>query len=441
MTVFVSAAALCPLFSRGAPFPPADYPESAAFRKTIESSWFADGIGVLAGLQAFEGTDALGDRFSVSQSRDRAAGLVSVRVAPGTPAVSGAGIARGTWILDRRLSDGMPESIRLYPVEDSSIFILLKPAGPDPERGKSLLSISVYGAFACRDIPVGLPFVSLYPASLSSIVSMTGSLVPWELLRPDESNYSAVASAVSAVREGLAGLVYLEDGAFDENGSPVYIRDGSPQDPAAVWAAIPEGRDGGGIVGGVNCAGFVKWIVDGIVRPVAGEGLHIAPLKARTSAPDTHFTRTYEESRDLFFALDWTRHLASAVVTLSAGRTVKPDSSGVDISRNLFAGSGVYEKNVGYRTDALLSVLYVLAIREPGHAYLGAVSDERGNPPMRTYHHAAAFFPWFDEEGRFRLSVFENAAEVTPEAFVAANPASYTHLVRVRLPEAGYYQP
>jgi len=420
----------------GAGVPTDGYPDSAAVRMQIADAWLGAELDLLSAFPSADYTDRYVQTFTVSQKKDTKAGFVAITVAPVVPDGM-----QGTWILYRRLSDGMGDHIRIYPERDADRYITLRPDGSDPAKGKTLLDLHIYGAFACRNIPVGLPFLMMYTATLTSIVRMTANTVPWNLLTPDTPRYRDLIAVSGIIRERLGTLVYLEDGAFNEKGEPVLILEGSPQDPKAVRLAMAPGQKQETVAGGVNCSGFGKWIVDGIISPRAGAGLYINPLKTATASPDNHFTEPWREKRDLFFALDWTRNLASAVVSMETGRTVKPDASGVDVTAEPFAGGTGYEKNVGYRAEEILSLLYWLAVRESGNFYLGAVSSERGAPLLRQFHHVAAFFPYFEPDGTFKVAVFESAAETPVTAFISRNAGSFIHLVRIRSPEAGYFQP
>ena len=439
-----SVAAAVPAYVCAAPSLPANresfpgplYPESAGVRSGILESWLTAGTLEVSALDPVVVSDTNGFSYLVSRKRDAAAGLFEISVEP-----YNARSVRGKWSLFRRLSDGSPERIVLFPGPDEAVRLELRPSADSASSDKSRADLIVYGQYAARSVPVGLPFVRLYSLSLSDLYTLTETSIPWDLAAPDNTLYADIESAVAEIRDALPSLVYLDDGAFDEHGYPVLIRDGSAQDPQAVRNALANGQDIARVAGGVNCSGFAKWIIDGIVRPRAGSQLFIDPLKTPTAAPNTHFTEPYRESRDLFFGLDWTRNLASAVVSLSAGATVRPDESGVDVTVNPFSGASGYKPAVGYRMSELVPVLYWLAVRERGHLYLGAVSRERGTPPLRQYHHIAAFFPWFDSTGRFRLTVFESAAETESAEFVSRNADAWIHLVRVRAPEAGYFVP
>ena len=147
------------------------------------------------------------------------------------------------------------------------------------------------------------------------MVSLTERTVPWELLSPDPLRYEGISKAVETIRSRLDRLVYLDDGAFNAEGRPVLISSGLEQNPKAVLEAAGTGRDLSRIQGGVNCSGFAKWIVDGMVRPEAGSGIRLETLTRPSLAPETGFTERYRDSRLIFFGLDWVRNLAAASVT------------------------------------------------------------------------------------------------------------------------------
>ncbi len=414
------------------------FPESGEVRALVFDGWLAEELSRVLLLTPRTLTDRFGNSFTVRNEKSRDGAFLRIIVSPDRP---GPGSVRGTWVLSRRLSDGMPASISVYPVDNPNIVVTLVPEGTSPETGRSRLSLETWGRSVRSGVPVGVPLVKLYTMDVSSVVSMTRSTVPWSTLSPDPYRYVDSAAMVETIRSRMGSLVYLEDGAFDERGRPVYIRDGSPQREEDVLAAALGKRDIAGISGGVNCSGFAKWVIDGIIRPVTGSGIKIAALKGPTSFPDNRFTESYRESRDLSFALDWTRHLASAALSLASWNTVRPDTSGVDVTVEPFSGLHGHERNVGYRVADALPLLHWLALVEPGHLYLGAVSREVGEPALRTYHHVAVFIPYFDAEGRFSCAVFENAEETSITAFTDANRDAWVHLVRVRAPVSGRYAP
>jgi hypothetical protein len=420
-------------------FPSFDYPESSDIRLQILPEWLTGELNRVRLLKPAFPENLYGDRFEVSQKTDKVRGLVSVTVRRAPLRAAEKKGAEGEWTLWRTLADGMPVRISLYPVPDKNIRIDFRPEGSNPEKGRSYLDLVVYGAIAVHDAPVGIPFTNLYTVPLSSIVALTAKTVPWDLLSPDLHRYGDSASAVSTIRDRLKTLVYLDDGAFDEKGNAVMRGDRAPQDPAKVWESLGKNQKASEISGGVDFAGFAKWIVDGIIEPGAGEGTHIDPLLTRTIPPSSDFEEPGPDNP--FFALDWTRNLASAVVSLDRRKAVKADSSGVDVAVSVFSDSCVYQKNVGYRTRELAPLLYWLAVREPGYLYLGAVCRQNNVPPVPSFFGIAVFFPYFKEDGSFAVAVFENARETTLDAFIAQNGGSFTNFARVRIPESDRFDP
>lgn len=398
--------------------------ETAEIRKKASGKWLEDEISRISIRKPEIMRDQLGFGYEFSCSLSENSGSLIIRVKP----ENNEGI-QGEWRLYRSFSTGLPEEIRIFPINDGNVFVSIKP--PESPQKKPVFSIEVYGLKLCENIPVGVSFENLYHLPLKDIYEMTETLTPWYIFSHDESNYVDIISVAASIRNLLPRLVYTEDGAFDENGKPVHIKDLSPQTEKEM--------EGENIIGGVNCSGFVKWIVDGIIRPAAGNGLFIPPLKTPTDNPGTHFTNPYKEQRDLFFGLDWCRNLAAAVVTLNAGKTIMPAESGADVTYSVFADGEGYFKNAGYPVRELLPLLYYLAVREPGCFYLGAVNRVRGDPPLRQYHHIAAFFPYFSCETGFTVLVFESAVETGIPVFIERNKDAFIHLSRIKVPEAGRF--
>jgi hypothetical protein len=437
LSLMIGASGLSTLFAED--FPSFEYPESSDVRLQILSEWLTGELNQLRVKKPTVYENAYGDRFSVSQKMDKSRNLLAVTVQPAPTHASDKKGSEGEWILWRSLSDGMPVRISLYPVPDKNIRIDFRAEGFNPEKGRSYLDLVVYGAIAVHDAPVGIPFTNLYTVPLSSIVALTAKTVPWDLLSPDLDRYGDMIAAVDTIQARLKTLVYLDDGVFDEKGNAVMRGDRAPQDPAKVWESLRKDQKASEVSGGVDFAGFAKWIIDGIVEPGAGEGTHIDPLLMRTIPPSSDFEEPGPDNP--FFALDWTRNLASAVVSLDRRKAVKPDSSGVDVAESVFSDSCVYQKNVGYSTRDLAPLLYWLAVSEPGHLYLGAVCRQNNVPPVPSFFGIAVFFPYFNRDGSFSVAVFENARKTTLEAFIAQNTGSFTNLARVRVPESDRFDP
>jgi len=68
------------------------------------------------------------------------------------------------------------------------------------------------------------------------------------------------------------------------------------------------------------------------------------------------------------------------------------------------------------------------------------VNTEFGaEPVLRQHVHVAVLFPYFDESGRFSITVLERNVETDIDSLAERYPGSYVHLVRVEADEA--FQP
>lgn len=428
--------------------------DSSEIRRSVALPWVQDTAGAAALFQPEFRVDSSGRQFRIFASL--LCDFITLTVSPVRDGVA-ADISRGSWVFYRSRTDGRLTHVRLFFGPETDIYVQLRAENPErPESGRSVVDLVIHGFYVRHSIPLGMPMTAAVQLSVQELINRTSRSIPWRYLDPDVSRYVESAEVSSLIRDRLHTLVYLDDGAFDEFGRPVFIATGELQDPRQFRSLAAPGQEPALIRGGVNCSGFAKWVIDGIIVPASGTHTRIPALKTATPSPDTHFNRQYRESRDIFFGLDWTRHLAAAAVSLRSGRTFFPQEAGTDVTVEPFAlfSAGVpegipaapfagYSADVGYQPDYLRTLLYILAVDEPGTMYLAAVSHEGGNPPLRTWSHVAVFIPWFDRNGSFRVDVFESAAETPLERFIARTSVDggFVHLSRVRLPLSGSFDP
>ncbi|MCX7024203.1 MAG: hypothetical protein NT080_06225 [Spirochaetes bacterium] len=341
---------------------------------------------------------------------------------------------QGAWIVKRSRRDGSVTQAKVFMRGDQEVFLRIYPFA---DRAK--MDVVAYGGVLRREVILPVPIDRLLVAPVADIVRWTSGTVEWSLFSPDPGLYADSRKLIASVRERLPLFDYVEDGAFDGSGKPVFISTGKPQ----------PGR------GGVNCSGFAKWLVDGIIKPVAGSWLEIEPLKERREGVrGTSFTSPYETSLDPFFGLDWSRNLAfetaramhpSLVASPAASREKITDNDVLAQPFGLIVpgldplnGGGKYETypidfpTGGYRVDGLEAVLYILAMREPGRFYLAAfnVPDSSAGPELRRYTHVAALFPYFEPDGRFAIAVFESGAETGMDSLTRRYGGAFARLVR-----------
>ena len=157
------------------------------------------------------------------------------------------------------------------------------------------------------------------------------------------------------------------------------------------------------------------------------------------------------------FSLDWTRNLAAAVLSVNSKKTILYKDSGVDVSIEPFAARwtdrGVqseagYIKNSGYKIQYLKPLLYVLATINPQYFYLAAIRQTGGGvgrPEVKVFNDAAAIFPYFDADGKFRAVAFYDGVEYSLQQFCDSFAAqrtndSFAHLARVKASAKFYPQ-
>jgi hypothetical protein len=266
---------------------------------------------------------------------------------------------------------------------------------------------------------------------LNEVFDALGDRFPARYFDLDPDMYRDSRELIKKVRAGLPKLEFTDDGAIDENGRYVYIDSLSSQHTAENS-------------GGLNCSGFAKWFVDGLLYPVTGRLLPIAPLKEATVKSGSSLAANYAGIRDPRFGLDWTRNLA-----MEAAKTLRSPALAVveevEVRNGNFAalidrqGGTASVKSypgflpgAGFGIEGLRPLLYTLAVNEPGYVYLASVNNETGPAPrMRQHYHVAVLIPYFNEYGVFQTVVFESADETSLNAFIARYPGHMVNLVRI----------
>lgn len=344
--------------------------------------------------------------------------------------------AQGSWIIKRSDRDGSFMQVKIFLRSDPGTFARVYPYGT-----RSRIDIVAYGGVLYREVIVPLSFDDVLRSPFSRLRELTADVIDWSLFAPEPPLYGDARSLESAIRVRLPGLRYADDGAIDQDGRPVLISTLSDQLPPA----------------GLNCSGFAKWLVDGILHPLTGSYLSIATLKDRMLGwRGSSFTINFEERLDPFFGLDWARALAREAwaVFHPSRHDESPLANDVDDPPSALRvkdadpinGGSLYEAfsdnfdDVGIDVRGLKAELFVLASREPGRFYLAQFNArDKTAPNLRRYFHIAALFPYFDSDGIFRVTVFESAAETSLDRIVADRDYEFVKLVR--LPVSSRFEP
>lgn len=337
--------------------------------------------------------------------------------------------AQGSWLLERDKTSGVPIRVCYYFAEDSDVYLQITPIDD-----KAYADFVILGGYAARQVPTGLPFRKIYSTSLDELQRITKAMLPWSYVQHSPDMYHSIKQMVAVITRQLPGLVYADDAMYDEDDNPISVMTGKSRFQSA--------DDGGKL--SLSSAGFVKWIADGIVRPIAGSSLRREPLLRQTVeyspvGRQAHLSQSY----DLSFALDWTRNVAAAVLSVYMRRDFLYEQSGVDMKEEPFAAedtpNGVketygYIKNTGYAAQSIKPLLYVLATKHPGEFYLAAVreTDKYATPEIKVFNQCAVMLPYFDNNGRFRCAVFANCKETSLDVFCHKYKDGFIHLTRIK---------
>ncbi|MCR4579992.1 MAG: hypothetical protein K5681_06580 [Treponema sp.] len=420
-------------------------PDSAEIRSEIKEKWFMDSLNSIRSYSPEKRTNNNGVNYQVRMEENDT--TFNVFVAPfaeiNVTVVSDKGShiekqevypgdGMGSWLLVRDKKTGKPLRIRYYFLKNSEVFVQFTPSGNINKI--ALADMVIFGNYAARGVPTGVPFEKFYTASLDDVMKITEDKLPWNYILADYNGYHANKQMIAVLREKLPNIVNVQDAMYDEEGKLVHISTGKPFSSSQII----EGKTM------LSSAGFVKWIADGIVVPIAGGMLRRAPLLTETvEVKDTGLQGVLSQKYALFFSLNWIRNLASAVISVYTGSTYLFNQSGVDVTFNPFASSitdkGVsnivtFVENSGYSVPVLKSLLYVLASTAPETFYFGAIrgSDRSVSPEIMAFNDCAAFFPYFENDGGFACSVFINGREMSLDDFCMMYSEDFVYLTRVK---------
>ncbi|MDR3304371.1 MAG: hypothetical protein LBS86_08185 [Treponema sp.] len=419
--VLMTVCILFPQWAGALDRPSRSIPDDSALRSVLKEAWLTAAPERVLNQSVVHRSLPGGDRIQVrSEVSGNELHVLLARELAGSYPFWG----QGSWILSRRRDTGEMLRIRVFLRSDPSTYIQFRPSTED----RCVMDVVLYEAFVVRSLPLPYSMERLLVLPVEEALAVAGSKFPRRYFDVEPTSYRDMRHLVTRVQEELPTLTYRDDGAIDEQGNYVFIETLEPQ------------RDEVGL----NCSGFAKWMVDGLLRPYTGERLTIAPLKTAFGQRGTSFTENYEQLYDLFFGLDWGRNLASRAGGILRGPhfsifeefEVRETPFASLIVRNR-AGitSRVYEDyrpNVGFMAEGIHPLLYTLAINEPGNLYIAVISREMPDlHQLRQYFHLAILLPYFTETGTFQVTVFESAAETSFTNFKNRYPGQFINLLRV----------
>ncbi len=453
-------------------------PDSSEIRSGLEEKWFTPTLSQLRQNAPEIKNNDNGDKFQIRLEENES--TFNVFVAPhaeiNVTVYSDTGYqvekqdfypgdACGSWVLIRDKKTGKPLRIRYYFLKNSEVFVQFTPSGKI-----ALADLVMFGNYAARGVPTGMPFEKFYSASFDDVMKITETKLPWAYVLPDTELYHSIKQMIAVIREKLPYIQNLPDAMYNENNELVHISNGKKFEDNSEALKKSNGLEKKSAQNpnnsenpenletsyksekklSLSSAGFVKWIADGLVEPMAGGMLKREPLiKETVQVKENGRQGVLSQRYNLFFSLDWIRNLASALISVYSGKTYLFNQSGVDVTINPFASSitekGVsnvvtFIENSGYTVSVLPSLLYVLAATEPGTFYFGAIrgTDRSVSPEIKAFNECLAFFPYFQDDGGFACSVFMNGRELTLEDFCRLYSDDFVYLTRAKSSEQFY---
>lgn len=342
------------------------------------------------------------------------------------------GDIEGSWVLIKNKKDDRPLRIRYYFKKDSDVYIQFSPNGKT-----SLADMVIFDNYAVKGASTGVPFSTFYEASLNDAINITKDIFPWKYVKTFPDLYHSSKQMCAVIKEKLPSIEYTEDAMIDENNNLVHISTGK----AFIESEIHTNKLQ------LSSAGFVKWIADGLVEPIAGGKLKRSPLITETvNVKDNGRQGVLSQIYDLYFSLNWVRNLSSGIISVYTGRKYLYNKSGVDVKINPFASTitpnGIintvaFIEDSGYSVMVLKSLLYVLASSEPDNFFIGAIrgTDQSVSPEIKAFNECVAFFPYFETDGSFFCNVFINGRLLSLDDFLMIYGGDFVYLTKVRSSE------
>lgn len=316
---------------------------------------------------------------------------------------------RGNMIIKRSREDGSFLQSKVFFRDREDCFIRLFPQG-----NRCALDIYLFGHKLYQRVMLPISFEAQLVAPFRQVIQLTAAAIDWPLLLYEGERGAAggVEAVLARIRPMLPLLPDFDDGAMNEAGRFVRIEDG---------VEIEEG--------GLNCSGFAKWVTDGFYYPLTGHWLDPEALKQKHPDFRGHrWSDRYEEDRDPYFGLDWSRNLAVSLANARAPYSMG-DPETCDVRETLFLR---YTEDVGYPVADLELLLYLESRKHPGHVYIGSLNRDYGtNPVLRQHSHLVVLLPYFSEGGRFQIAVLERNRETGLSSLAERYPSDYIHLVRL----------
>ena len=232
---FCILTVLFPLF---AAYNRLEIPDSAEIRSELQEKWFTAPLSSVRQNLPEIRANKNGEKFQIRMEEDES--TFNIFVAPhaviNVKVFSDMGFyeekqnvypgdAIGSWVLIRDKKTGKPLRIRYYFVKNSEVFIQFTPNGKN-----ALVDLMIYGNYAARGVPTGMPFEKFYEASIEDVLVITEKKIPWNYVIVDTSVYHSVKQMCAVIRENLPRISFVPDAMYNEENELVRISNGKSFD-------------------------------------------------------------------------------------------------------------------------------------------------------------------------------------------------------------------
>ena len=337
--------------------------------------------------------------------------------------------SQGTYLIRRDLPRDQIDQIKIFlnqNIGGRQSFIRIS----RPENGsygmnlKNELEVVIFDRPVYLQVPISIPFEDILAMPLRQLLQLTSQTIDWSRLLSDPTlkEWQLVRQIPDQIRPLLYKIPEVEGAAMDLEGRFVDIQSGKPLNEA-----------------GLDSFGFAKWIADGVYRSHnnwKNEPLYldIEQLKRPQIELRGENNPWSNNTQDPYFGLDWARAIAHALI--QAERPTDSPANAGDVRELPFFR---YLENIGYPIADIHAMMYLLAVKNPGFFYLGAINgpfidgtDQPESPLLHQYYREVVFFPYFQADGTFELVVMDGGAERSED--LLQYEGAYVHLSRIKAP-------
>ena len=129
----------------------------------------------------------------------------------------------GSWVLIKDKKTNKPIRIRYYFKPNSEVYIQFS-----PHNRTAFADMVIFDNYVSRSIPCGVPFELFYKASFEDVLNVTKSILPWNYVTTNKSDYHSILQMSAVIKENLPAIMYAPDAMYDENDKVVRITNGKP---------------------------------------------------------------------------------------------------------------------------------------------------------------------------------------------------------------------